>query len=1166
MRLGLLVFSAKKVRLLATLFLISVVLVCGKPLQAEVQYLPFTMANGPLIWNDFESQYELESKGILPEVSAFAEGQQRAEFSVDVPGPYSIAKVLQPHAEGPTVISEINGQALRLSALGSSYIRFADTQDSNPDRFVAEFFIKLGVGEQGLTRLLQRGTSSQGWSITYAGGGDLAVRFDLADGDGLADATLMTNDLSLNDGQWHHVALAYDGGIAAGINDITLYVDYYLKAQAELPGQGFLVNNGDLMLGHIDENSLSSSILIDDFRFMTHSSGWNRDQFLFTTREDGLPLIHTNRDATEAFYLSFDPQLTIDHHPYEVDAFYDIDGDPSSFNQEEQTRIAAWGVFSRWNWAFFDLNITTDYAEYTPGEPLCRWKEAAYGGNWPVAPLSNTIDHEAGHQWMGNGHAAYDVMGNFHLRGQNTHHRAFTDYDGLGGPVMHFEGQVGGMPKGMDKWFNVNGTDLMGRYTRSLIDRALNRDPAIETDGYQQDDYIYDPDNMQGTAYAVGQHEEGTWIIQGNIDRMSDVDGFSFQWTGGKIKFDLKFKNGGPSNPRHWLQSSSPLDAAIAVYDENGTLVAYQDPDTAAIKEAEGKIAELNDFAFVGDLAAGKYYVEIESAGNYADLGHYIVTMNASTASVTSPLINYTVPTVDSFTSYYWTHTFEHPVMRLVWQDAYGESGYIIDRWDNDTYNWNQIAVTGANESWLPDTTVDLTTPGEYRYRVTPVYEDENSNQQFGDPLEYARFAPIAGFTTVDRDDQLHLSWQDTVGETEYRILRRTDNEKKGATGPDSLYEVIATLPADTTSFHDESAETGNIYIYRLVPVGDYSETSAAESTFIFNPGPESIQGVSVWSNKLSNYTRPPQKMIDGSGLGGDLLHDDGPYNFWEVMWPNSIPSVYFDLGGSFQVDTIHVWNRSSELHLNRMARDVRLSYSTEDDPDSYTVIDDYIFPKPIEALDPGFTISLAEYDLPQIRRIRFEVTSNYLGTLMDLLELDHANARVGIAEVRFYSGSSVDDLSGSYAFKVPLDRPFSGRTISASGNPDAGIGFGDTYNTLAGGGIDSTRIWTLTAVPGEPDTYTIQSQRHGLYMDGDDSDEFEAGYDDRYEDTIVSRSPQNDDSQKWIVKKLANGHFTIQEQSNRYFLSSDFYIQKTVEGDSGNVEWAAIPIPDVVD
>ena len=134
-------------------------------------------------------------------------------------------------------------------------------------------------------------------------------------------------------------------------------------------------------------------------------------------------------------------------------------------------------------------------------------------------------------------------------------------------------------------------------------------------------------------------------------------------------------------------------------------------------------------------------------------------------------------------------------------------------------------------------------------------------------------------------------------------------------------------------------------------------------------------------------------------------------------------------------------------------------------------------------------------------------------------------------------------------------------RYIFTSGDPDNGIGFGDTYNYLGTALEDSRITWTLTGVPGEPETYTIRSHHHGLYMDGDDSDEFNYQFDDRYEDTIVTRPAQDNDSQKWIVRQRENGNFTIQEKANLYFMSNHFFRQKTVEEDDGYVEWIATPV-----
>lgn len=151
------------------------------------------------------------------------------------------------------------------------------------------------------------------------------------------------------------------------------------------------------------------------------------------------------------------------------------------------------------------------------------------------------------------------------------------------------------------------------------------------------------------------------------------------------------------------------------------------------------------------------------------------------------------------------------------------------------------------------------------------------------------------------------------------------------------------------------------------------------------------------------------------------------------------------------------------------------------------------------------------------------------------------------------------EDLSGSYAFRVPGGE-FAMQHIYAGGNPSAGLGFGDTYNYLAGQRIEARTSWTLSAVEGEPDTYTIQSNHHGLYLDADDSDQFETNL-EQYKDTIVSRPPTGDDSQKWVVKKLENGNVTIQEKISGFFISNDLYIQKSVETNSANTMWIAIPV-----
>ena len=194
-------------------------------------------------------------------------------------------------------------------------------------------------------------------------------------------------------------------------------------------------------------------------------------------------------------------------------------------------------------------------------------------------------------------------------------------------------------------------------------------------------------------------------------------------------------------------------------------------------------------------------------------------------------------------------------------------------------------------------------------------------------------------------------------------------------------------------------------------------------------------------------------------------------------------------------------------------------------------------------------------------------------GELTGEVSAEFAPGQIGIYGAWMASGQfdnlmhqpafAFEDLSGAYTFQAAGGDLANRYIWAGSGSFENGPGVFDNYNHLVGGGTEDTITWTLSAVPGESETYTIQSHYHGLYMDGDDSEAFDYSYDDRFEDTIVSRPAQHDDSQKWIVRRLANGHVTIQEKTNSYFLSNDFYIQKTVADDSGNVEWIATPQPE---
>jgi len=112
------------------------------------------------------------------------------------------------------------------------------------------------------------------WSLSVAPSGALQARFDVQEGDegrNGVDWNLTAAGGMVADGQWHHVALTYDGER----REAHLFVDYRAVARRSTPG-GLVYDDRELVLGRglhglLDEVRLSDEVL-------------HPEQFLRTTR------------------------------------------------------------------------------------------------------------------------------------------------------------------------------------------------------------------------------------------------------------------------------------------------------------------------------------------------------------------------------------------------------------------------------------------------------------------------------------------------------------------------------------------------------------------------------------------------------------------------------------------------------------------------------------------------------------------------------------------------------------------------------------------------------------------------------------------------------------------------------------------------------------------
>lgn len=132
----------------------------------------------------------------------------------------------------------------------------------------------------------------------------------------------------------------------------------------------------------------------------------------------------------------------------------------------------------------------------------------------------------------------------------------------------------------------------------AVIANVIKKYQPTGGDGFRADDH----GGTIATATALTA-TAGSRSKQGIIERMTDVDTFSFTTTGAGAVISVV-----PTKP-------SGLDAKVEVFNAAGVLVAARDGDT-------------NEQQIVVPAGTGTWYVSVSSHGNYGDLGTYDLTVN----------------------------------------------------------------------------------------------------------------------------------------------------------------------------------------------------------------------------------------------------------------------------------------------------------------------------------------------------------------------------------------------------------------------------------------------------------------------------------------------------------------------------------------------------------
>ena len=377
----------------------------------------------------------------------------------------------------------------------------------------------------------------------------------------------------------------------------------------------------------------------------------------------------------------------------------------------------------------------------------------------------------------------------------------------------------------------------------SLTDTQSSTTPSID---------IYTP--KSGDTVKVGK----TYI------NYKAVDGSAGQ---GLAYYDL-FVNSGfvkrtsqntdGTNPNLFLQVDSTLVGTkisyyVVVYNKQGKLKISKTQDNIFVKDKEPKapgnliLSRLNDSEVLlhwDDSSYNEKGFELwrkDLGGNVNIDYRKIATLPANTITTRdqglSPFVNYfykirafNATGASSFSNEAstsqlpggpWNLTAEAigaSSVHLRWIDfVTNEDGFLIQRTNSYTNNYQTIALTDANVTEYYDNSVQANTG--YKYRVA--YFVKQSNSSFSNEASvttyYKDFPAPSNLTAVFYTGQgVYLEWVDN----NKNIQQGTVIERKESLGGNSFIEVGTAAP-DQTKFIDSTIQPGTLYIYRVRQILD---------------------------------------------------------------------------------------------------------------------------------------------------------------------------------------------------------------------------------------------------------------------------------------------------------------------------------------------------------
>lgn len=177
--------------------------------------------------------------------------------------------------------------------------------------------------------------------------------------------------------------------------------------------------------------------------------------------------------------------------------------------------------------------------------------------------------------------------------------------------------------------------------------------------------------------------------------------------------------------------------------------------------------------------------------------------------------------------------------IRLTWRDtAWNESGFIVESSEGNDLSFLETARP------LPDTEVlddgGLEEGTAYFYRVCAINDDGASVFTSTVSAVTKLHAPTnldAVVTTSGGTVDVNLTWRDNSAREAHYVVERAGSES----GPWGESAVLATLPANTTSYSDKSCLPESVYFYKVYATGSISDPTNIKRVVTPGAPPEPI-------------------------------------------------------------------------------------------------------------------------------------------------------------------------------------------------------------------------------------------------------------------------------------------------------------------------------------